>query len=356
MLENMKENTQSEQTLPVVSPNEQPIDCTYKIYTLGQLYTMDFKPIEWFLRPFVQDSSINLVYAERGAGKTFLLISMAMAIASGWEFLRFKADKPRKVLYVDGEMDHREMLQRFKLLENGFKIEGKTVNHENLHMFLYGLQGDNPMPDISKQEDWKKIDDEIEKTGAEVIIMDNISCLYTVFKENESGAWKFFNMWSLRHRRKGRAIIWVHHTGKDKNRGPRGSSSIELHINNSLFLSVPYDHEAGDGAVFEAEYTKNRGQTGDIMAPFRAQLYGEANLPEYMGGGWLRWKLGKRKKELDIETVKKAREEGKTFEEIEELYGIPRSTAQNWVGKGSGKKKEKKKEDTNTQEQSLATE
>lgn len=349
MLEDNEKIVQNEE----MSPKEEPINHTYNVYTLTQLYSMKFDPIEWFLYPFIQDSSINLMYAERGAGKTFLLMSMAMAMASGFDFLTFKAEKPRKVLYVDGEMDHREMVQRFKLLENGFKEEGKIVNHDNLHMFLYGLQGDNPMPDIAKENEWKIIDAEIEKTGADVVIMDNISCLCTISQENDSSAWKTFNKWSLRQRRKGRAVLWAHHTGKDAHRGARGSSAIEMHINNSLFLSVPSDHEASDGAVFEAEYTKNRGQTGDVMKPFRAELYGETGLPDYMGPNYLRWRLKKTKRQSDKELVKRCLEEGMTYEEIECKHGIPTSTANNWFKK---KDVNKKKKDTKTQKQSLATE
>lgn len=46
-------------------------------------------------------------------------LAMACAVASGFDFLYFKADKPRRVLYVDGEMDAHEMQDRLNLLITG---------------------------------------------------------------------------------------------------------------------------------------------------------------------------------------------------------------------------------------------
>ena len=46
---------------------------------------------------------------QAGVGKTFFALNLAHAIATGGEFLGWKADKPRKVLFLDGEIAASDM-------------------------------------------------------------------------------------------------------------------------------------------------------------------------------------------------------------------------------------------------------
>lgn len=89
-----------------------------KAVSLNQLLDMDIKPPEYFLEPFITSSSLGMIYADRGLGKTFLLLSIALAIASGANFLKYKAPKPRKVIYLDGEMSLYTMKDRIVNLTN----------------------------------------------------------------------------------------------------------------------------------------------------------------------------------------------------------------------------------------------
>ena len=53
-----------------------------------------------------------MLYSWRGVGKTHVSLSMAYAIASGGKLLRFSAPRPRRVVYVDGEMPLSTMQER----------------------------------------------------------------------------------------------------------------------------------------------------------------------------------------------------------------------------------------------------
>src|ERR1051326_7465415 len=64
---------------------------------------------EMILDPIVPSQGLVMVYALRGIGKTFFSLSAAYAIAAAGSFLRFKAARPRRVLYLDGEMPARAM-------------------------------------------------------------------------------------------------------------------------------------------------------------------------------------------------------------------------------------------------------
>ena len=53
-----------------------------------------------------------MVYAWRGVGKTWFALGIGYAMASGGMFLRWKAEKRRRVLHVCGEMPVVALKQR----------------------------------------------------------------------------------------------------------------------------------------------------------------------------------------------------------------------------------------------------
>ena len=301
--------------------NNNIINAEFKVYTMNDFMKIPLKPIIYLVKPLIPESGVSLLYAERGAGKTFMSLSLACAAASGFDFLNFQVPQPCKVLYVDGEMDCREIKDRLQKLERGFAMENKIVNRDNLRLFLCGMQGDMEMPNLATPEGQAAFEREIG--DAQIIIIDNISCLYKGGgKENESDTWTQYNSWSVSQRNKGRSILWVHHTGKDKNRGARGSSAIETVLNYSLALTVPDEHKADHGLEIYAEYTKNRGLAGTIVKEFCAKL---VSAPD---DSYVQWVVADTKKDRDKKIVKELKDKGKTYKEIENETGISKSRAQ----------------------------
>lgn len=301
--------------------NNNVFNAEFKVYTMNDFMKIQLKPIIYLVKPLIPESGVSLLYAERGAGKTFMSLSIACAAASGFDFLNFQVPQPCKVLYVDGEMDCREIKDRLQKLERGFAMENKIVNRDNLRLFLCGMQGDMEMPNLATPEGQAAFEREIG--DAQIIIIDNISCLYKGGgKENESDTWTQYNSWSVSQRNKGRSILWVHHTGKDKNRGARGSSAIETVLNYSLALTVPDEHKADHGLEIYAEYTKNRGLAGTIVKEFCAKL---VSAPD---DSYVQWVVADTKKDRDKKIVKELKDKGKTYKEIENETGISKSRAQ----------------------------
>ena len=71
---------------------------------LGEFCRINFAPREYVLAPILPERGLAMLYAGRGVGKTRVGMGLSYAVASGGAFLRWKAPKPRRVLYVDGEM------------------------------------------------------------------------------------------------------------------------------------------------------------------------------------------------------------------------------------------------------------
>jgi hypothetical protein len=230
--------------------------------SLTQFLATKLPEREVFLSPWLRKQSLTMVYAWRGTGKTLFMLSVAYAIASGNEFLGWQASKARKVLYLDGEMPGPTIQERLALIVNSFPRE---CEDGFFRLATIDLQAEGMMPDLSTEDGQSALDNVIG--DAEVIVIDNLSCLVRRGRENEAESWEPIATWALRHRAKGRALIFVHHTGKDGKQ--RGTSKREDILNTSIKLCRPDDADPTDGAVFEIHFEKARDLYGSDVTAIR---------------------------------------------------------------------------------------
>jgi AAA domain len=110
-----------------------------------ELLAREIKPREMLLDPILPEQGVAMLYGYRGTGKTYLALGIAVAVASGGSFLKWKAPRPRNVLYVDGELPATTMQERVRT------ILGGCPPPENLKIVTPDLQG-CPMPDLSTSD------------------------------------------------------------------------------------------------------------------------------------------------------------------------------------------------------------
>lgn len=226
------------------------------------------------LSPWLLSQSLNMIYAWRSVGKTHVSLGIAYAIASGGEFLGWKADKPRPVLYVDGEMPGIGLQERIgKIVERNTEEPPPGF----LNIITPDMQPNfNPIPDLSSLAGQMALDDviaSIEKEigqKIEVIILDNLSCLVRAGKENESQSWDDVQGWALQKRARGTSIIFIHHSGKSGEQ--RGTSKREDVLDTSIKLKWPSDYSGEAGAWFEIHFVKSRNCHGPDVAPREVKL------------------------------------------------------------------------------------
>lgn len=249
------------------------------IFSVGDLLDMDLPEIKWLLYPFIPQKGVCMISAPRGVGKSFLAMTMAISIASSIDFLGFKTEQQYKVLYIDGEMNGKMLQERFSKLIDGLEKDGAIVNRENLKIFGCDFQGRSSMPDMSKPAHWRIIENAINSIGGvDLIILDNVFTLYGCQDENSASSWQAFNRWSVSQRIQNRSVLWIHHTGKDTEKGGRGSSAIETLMDSSILLKRPAGYNQQDGAAIIVEYTKSRSVAGDAVAKFAIKLCGTDNM------------------------------------------------------------------------------
>jgi putative DNA primase/helicase len=87
-----------------------------RIVTAAELLTMQIPPRDYALAPVLPMPGLAMLYGPRGTGKTYVALSIALAIASGGTALRWQAPSPRGVLYVDGEMPAGQLQERLARL------------------------------------------------------------------------------------------------------------------------------------------------------------------------------------------------------------------------------------------------
>lgn len=231
-----------------------------------ELAQMQFKPREVFLEPWLHSQDLCMVFAARGIGKTHFALGVAYAVATGGTFAKWSAPQARKVLYFDGELPGQVMQKR--LLMHCPDIEPAPGF---LRIFTPDLLPDGrALPDLATCEGQDDLDKMIG--DAEVVIVDNLSAWARTGRENEAESWLPIADWILRLRRRGIAVILIHHAGKGGQQ--RGTSKREDLLDVVIGLSRPTDYDPSKGAVFVAEFTKARELQGTDAESLELKLGG----------------------------------------------------------------------------------
>ena len=238
---------------------------TLKVDDATDFVTERLVPRKMLLSPFLTEKSMGMIHAWRGVGKTHVGLGMAVALATGGQFLKWKANEASPVLYVDGEMADedlqlwiKEMLEQEGMgqLQKGF-FEIVSSDRQ-----VYGI------PSLFSPEGQLAIESRL-KPGA-TLFLDNISCLFRGNGENEGLEWEDAQTWLLSLRRRGHSIIVSHHDGKSG--AQRGTSKREDPMNWILHLKHPKNYEMKEGLRAEVYFEKARRLVGDAAEPFEAIL------------------------------------------------------------------------------------
>lgn len=233
--------------------------------TLEELLDWEFPEREPLLGDWLTRQALSMVHAWRGTGKTFFGLEVAYAVASGGQFLKWTAPKPRRVLYLDGEMPGSVLQERVKIIEASTDQE---MPEGHLRFVTPDIQS-GPMLDLATTEGQEHVEPLI--ADVDLIVVDNLSCLARRGgKENEGESWIPVADWALQQRAAGRSVLFIHHSGKGGLQ--RGTSRREDLLDVVIALRRPADYQPEEGARFVVAFEKARGLTGDAVAEFEARF------------------------------------------------------------------------------------
>jgi putative DNA primase/helicase len=243
--------------------HSQPAQVSFQPIGFSDFLAIDLPPREMLLNPILPKRSLAMLYAPRGIGKTLLSLSIGLAVASGSTLLRWFAPRPRNVLYVDGEMPLVSLQERLRLISLGL---GVGIPNDGFRI-LAADQTDNGIS-LGSETGQKAIDPLLH--DVELLILDNLSTLCTA-SESASDAWVPMQNWLLGLRRRGIAVLLVHHAGN--NGRQRGTSRREDALDAVIALRRPEDYSPEQGARFEVHFEKLRNRVdADGAVPFQASF------------------------------------------------------------------------------------
>jgi AAA domain len=232
------------------------------VRSLDEFLTHSYPPVEHVVSPWLHKRAIAMVAAWRGTGKTYFSLSLAYAIATGGKYLDFDAPEPRRVLYMDGEMDPAEVQAILGHIHEAAKCDSNgdpTKVATNFHILSHADQ-EFGIPDLSDPNDerGRKLV-EAALGDADVLVMDNLSTLCHTGVENDADSWATMQQWLVSLRRADKTVLIVHHTGKPKGKSgrgeQRGTSKREDILNASILLFKRVD----EWGRFSVTFTKSRG-------------------------------------------------------------------------------------------------
>jgi putative DNA primase/helicase len=233
-------------------------------FGINDFLNIDVPARQMLLSPILPERSLAMLYAPRGVGKSWLGLSIGLAVAAGEPLLRWSAPRQRNVLYVDGEMPLVSLQERLKEISGGF--EADIPNDEFRILAADNVDGGI---NLSTEDGQQALEPLLE--GIDLLILDNLSTLCTSRSESASDAWVPMQNWLLALRRRGISVLLVHHAGT--NGRQRGTSRREDALDAVIALRRSEDYSPEQGARFEIHFEKLRNRVDGAGAlPFEAKI------------------------------------------------------------------------------------
>jgi putative DNA primase/helicase len=217
--------------------------------------------------PWLPEGGNVMVFGPRGIGKTFLQLALAVSLTTGNDLLKWKVPSPVGVLYLDGEMQLDELRDRATALMDCPPVAPLEFLTSQLVYQRCGGKDLVLTSEAMRQEVVTILDD---RPDIRVLILDNISCLFSGINEDSKQDWEPINAWLIRLRHRGLATVLVHHAGKGGQQ--RGTSGREDSLDTVIQLKEPAGADAREGCHFEMYFTKCRSVTGEDVAPLDVRL------------------------------------------------------------------------------------
>jgi hypothetical protein len=214
------------------------------------------KPVDWLVKGVVPRADIFSIYGASGAGKSFVALDLAAAIARGtpWRGRRVKKGRVA-IIAAEGTGGYGGRLQA---LANKL-----CIDRADLDIGVFFAQ-----PNILDADDISELVAAIVAVGdIDLLILDTLAQVTPGANENTSeDMGRALANCRILHDATGATIGIVHHAGKDLSRGARGWSGLKGAMDAEL--EVNRDEESGAREIVVRK--QKDGRDGDVF-PFRLE-------------------------------------------------------------------------------------
>jgi RecA-family ATPase len=173
-------------------------------------------PADPVIPGLLNDGESGSLVAQAGAGKSLLILDVAVALALGEPVLGTPGRDPITVMYIDMENPVEELADRLRRMGHApADLTGRPL--------VYFSFPD--LPPLDTMAGGCRLALQAEKYEPRLIVLDTISRLVEG-KEDSADTWR--NLYShtmVPLRRQGRTVLRLDHQGHDSSKGARGSSA-----------------------------------------------------------------------------------------------------------------------------------
>ncbi len=209
---------------------------------------------KWLIENVLPKQDLAMLFGASGAGKSFVALDIAFAIATGIDWNGLPTEK-HPVVWIAAEAAG-SMRNRTKAY-----AQAKGIELENADLWVVG-----ETPSLLDNEEAIALAEAVRVKKPGLIVVDTLAAASIGANEN-SGEDMNIVMGACRmlHETTGALVMLIHHTGKDLSRGARGWSGIKGAMHTEI--SVEYHQD-----LRKFEVTKQRdGEEGQAW-PFRLNI------------------------------------------------------------------------------------
>lgn len=232
-----------------------------------ELSSLDLPDPEYLLDKVLTNDGAMMIYGPAGTAKTWIVATLAMAVAQATHAFGWKAPNCRSVLLIDGEMPLNRLKERYLAMTKNEEIPG------NIHFLSTYHQTSDTELDLTNPAHQAWILQIIEEKKISLLIVDNISCTMNVEGENDAASWSPVRKFMIKLRSLFVGLILVHHPTKGGE--PRGSGT-RLDSLDTCMKVVPNKKKLaplGGGASLTMSFDKARHEPELLNAEKQMGLF-----------------------------------------------------------------------------------
>lgn len=171
----------------------------------------------WLVKPLIPTGRSVAIHAPGGTGKSLLSLYIAATLAAGRPLFGVTRP-PVRVFYLDYEMIQKDIIER--LAEMGY---GPDNNPQFIDNFHYAIIPD--LDPLDTDSGGQKLLTQLQHNNTELLVIDTLARA-VAGDENEADTIRdFYRHTGSRIKHAGISMARMDHTGKDPDRGARGTSA-----------------------------------------------------------------------------------------------------------------------------------
>ena len=200
------------------------------------------EPIVYLIQDLLPKGSFTIVSGDPKVGKSFLMILMAISLATGREFMGQKVASPQKVLFVEEEDVPQLVVTRINQLRRGLNLTPEEMANLEKNLFFWSRNGFLIRVGGSGYLTLE-LETDIQKVDADVVIIDVFALIHDGDENRAKDMTPVLKkLIEYQKAKTGLTLILLHHTSKQARGGKdmlsiRGSSAISGRTDNALFLT-----------------------------------------------------------------------------------------------------------------------